>query len=188
VKALLHAVLCAVCALMLALPAGAQLDPGNFEIFQNGRKVGEIFVPERTKGQTSYVEHWVLSSDYIYPGGKLSAQILIKRSQRSYASVDDFFARVSWGSGYRYVKIEATDADKLPNRAPQQGVIPGDRDKPEAAKKVRPAATNAADPDKPARRAGKSDGQPPEPDMPAWARELLSRDPGGGGGGGGGGR
>ena len=137
-KARLLAVFCAVCALMLALPASAQLDPGNFEIFQNGRIVGEIFVPARTSGQTKYVEHWVLFSEYKYPGGKLSAQIVIKSSPRSYPSLEDFLARVPWGSGYRYVRIEATDTDKLPNRVPPitQGVDPKDSNNPAWARDV----------------------------------------------------
>src|SRR5262245_23281577 len=144
---LLLAVHCAVCALMLALPAGAQLDPGEFEIFQDGTKVGEIFVPDRTAGQTNYIEHWVLFSEYIYPGGKHSRQIEIKSSQRSYASVDDFLARVPWGPSYRYVRIEATDTDKLPNRVASNP--PDDRAVLKGGKGAKPL-------DMPAQRKGKA--------------------------------
>ena len=103
-------------AIALVLPTQAQIDPGNFDIFQNGRKVGEIFVPARAAGQTNYVEHWVLFSDYVYPDGDLSLNTKIKAGRKTYTSEEDFFARVPWGRGYRYVRIDATDTDTLPGR------------------------------------------------------------------------
>jgi hypothetical protein len=108
--------LSAIFAIVLALPAQAQIDPGNFDIFQNGRKVGEIFVPARAAGQTNYVEHWVLFSDYVYPDSDLSLNTKIKASRKTYTSEDDFFARVPWGPGFRYVRVDATDTDTLPGR------------------------------------------------------------------------
>jgi hypothetical protein len=108
--------LSAIFAIALALPAQAQIDPGNFDIFQNGRKVGEIFVPARAAGQTNYVEHWVLFSDYVYPDSGLSLKTKIKASRRTYTSEEDFFARVPWGPGFRYVRVDATDTDTLPGR------------------------------------------------------------------------
>jgi len=83
----------------IALPAQAQIDPGNFDILQNGRKVGEIFVSARAAGQTNYVEHRVLFSDYVYPDSDLSLKTKIKASRRTYTSEEDFFARVAWGAG-----------------------------------------------------------------------------------------
>jgi hypothetical protein len=67
-KSLFRASLSVIFALALALPAEAQIDPGNFDILQNGRKVGEIFVPARAAGQINYVEHWVLFSGLRLPG------------------------------------------------------------------------------------------------------------------------
>jgi hypothetical protein len=115
-RPLLRTSLAMIMALALAVPAKAQLDPGDFDIFQNGRKVGEIFVPARSALQTSYVEHWVLFSDYVYPDRDLSLKTKIKAGRQRYASEEDFFARVPWGRGYRYVRIEATDTDTLPGR------------------------------------------------------------------------
>jgi len=84
------------------LTAKAQLDPGEFEIFQNGRKVGEIFVPERAVGQSVYVEHWVLFSNYVYPNEARSLKTKIKAGGGRYLTEEDFFARVPWDPGYRY--------------------------------------------------------------------------------------
>jgi hypothetical protein len=105
-----------VLAFGFALPASAQLDPGNFEIRQNGRKVGEIFVPARAAEATSYVEHWVLFDGYVYPGEDSPATVRIKDSARRYASEADFFARVRWEQGFRYVRIDVTESDRLPGR------------------------------------------------------------------------
>jgi hypothetical protein len=115
-KSLFRASLSVIFALALALPAQAQIDPGNFDILQNGRKVGEIFVPARAAGQINYVEHWVLFSDYVYPNSDLSLNTKIKASRQTYTSEGDFFARVPWGPGFRYVRIDATDTDRLPGR------------------------------------------------------------------------
>lgn len=115
-KPLFRMLLSTIFALALALPAQAQIDPGNFDIFQNGKKVGEIYVPPRAAGQTNYVEHWVLFSDYVYPDSDLSLNTKIKASRRAYSNEEDFFARVPWEPGFRYVRIQATDTDRLPGR------------------------------------------------------------------------
>src|SRR5438094_9435119 len=65
---LFAAVTAVLVALAIASRAGAQIDPGNFDIVQGGAKVGEIFVPARTPGAREYVEHWVLFQTYVYPG------------------------------------------------------------------------------------------------------------------------
>src|SRR5262245_38298354 len=44
-------------ALALAKSAPAQIDPGYFEVFQNGVKAGEICVPARDVEAPNYVEH-----------------------------------------------------------------------------------------------------------------------------------
>jgi hypothetical protein len=100
----------------MAIPASAQLDPGNFDIVQNGKKVGEVFVPDRAVGQTAYVEHWVLFSDYVYPNNDLPLKTIIKPGRQRYVSEEDFFARAPWGRGFRYVRMDVTDTDTLPGR------------------------------------------------------------------------
>jgi hypothetical protein len=113
-KPLFRTLLTIITALALSLPAKAQLDPGDFDIFQKGKKVGEIFVPARAVGQNVYVEHWVLFSDYVYPNGERSLKTKIKAGRQRYTTEEDFFARVPWSPGYRYVRVDATDTDRLP--------------------------------------------------------------------------
>jgi hypothetical protein len=106
---------------LMALPTSAQLDPGNFEIRQNGRTVGEIFVPARVPGSNTYVEHWVLSADYSYPSPNSAVMTRIRAQRHRYASEKDFFARVPWSPGSRYVRIDATESDRLPgHRQPRE--------------------------------------------------------------------
>jgi hypothetical protein len=92
----------------------AQLDPGTHDVFQNGRKVAQIFAPERTADETSYVEHWVLFDSYVYPNRSLSLVTEIRPSRDSYASLEDFFARVAWGPGFRYIRVAAFESNSLP--------------------------------------------------------------------------
>jgi len=112
-------------ALALAIPALAkmeprryfQMDPGELTIRQNGGRVGEIYVPDREPGATKYVEHWVLYDNYVYPGkDNASLVTTIEPGRASYKSEEDFFARVPWGEGFRYVRVDCTDTDRLPGR------------------------------------------------------------------------
>jgi hypothetical protein len=104
-------------ALSPAKPSRAQLDPiGGYEILQKGIKVGEIYVPKRDLGAIKYVEHWVLFANYVYPGRNADLLTTIGIGPNSYESEADFFARVSWGPGFRYVRVDCTDTDRLPGR------------------------------------------------------------------------
>jgi hypothetical protein len=103
-------------ALALAKSAPAQIDVGYFEVFQNGVKAGEICVPPRDVEAVNYVEHWVLFNNYVYPGRDPELVTTIKVARRGYANEADFFARVPWGPGFRYVRVDSTDTDKLPGR------------------------------------------------------------------------
>ena len=98
----------------LASPAQAQLDPGNVDVFQGGSKVGEIFVPARAPSAHRYIEHWVLFSGYVYPGSDSATTTEIRAATARYASAQNFFNRVPWGPGFRYVLIQATEAGRLP--------------------------------------------------------------------------
>jgi hypothetical protein len=110
-------VIAIIATLALAKSTPAQLDPtGGFEIFQNGVKAGEIFVPSRDLEAVNYVEHWVLFNNYVYPGKDPELVTTIKVARRGYANEADFFARVPWGQGFRYVRVDSTDTDKLPGR------------------------------------------------------------------------
>ena len=120
-KAVLKAVtigscLALVCVLTLTSKAKAQLDPSTFNLLQNGAKVGEIYVPQREPGAINYVEHWVLFNNYEYPGKDPSLVTTIVAGRSNYESEEDFFKRVAWGPGFRYVRVDSTDTDKLPGR------------------------------------------------------------------------
>ena len=97
------------------------LDAGTHDIFQtddfgNRIKVGEIYVAPRERGATNYVEHWVLFDNYIYPSAENRVVTLIKPSRLVYASEQDFFARVEWRRGFRYVRVDCTDTNRVPSR------------------------------------------------------------------------
>jgi hypothetical protein len=107
--------------LALAIPAQAQIDPGVHDVFQrdqfgNTFKAGEIFVGPRDPGATNYVEHWVLFDNYVYPSAGNPVATMIVPSRRSYTSEQDFFARVAWGPGFRYVRVDCIDTNQLPGR------------------------------------------------------------------------
>ncbi|HVQ37439.1 MAG TPA: hypothetical protein VMS31_07900 [Pyrinomonadaceae bacterium] len=118
----------AICSLVailvtmaLPIPTHAQFDPGLHEIFQTDGfgdpvKVGEMYVPERDRGAINYVEHWVLSDKYVYPSAEARVLTFFRPARNRYASEEDFFARVTWRPGFRYVRVDSTDTDVLPGR------------------------------------------------------------------------
>jgi hypothetical protein len=117
--------ICSLVAMLVtlaaAIPAQAQFDPGLHDIFQTDRfgdrvKAGAIFVPRREPGTTNYVEHWVLFDNYVYPSPENRVVTTISASGLSYRSEEEFFARVGWGLGFRYVRVDCLDTDKLPGR------------------------------------------------------------------------
>jgi hypothetical protein len=119
-------ILAAALALTMSFAAQArptaprrQLTPDIHDIFQRGRLVGIIYVPRREEGAVHYVEHWVLFDTYVYPGKDPHLQTTIALSRyRNYETAEEFFAKVPWGPGYRYVQVDSTDTDVLPGRRP----------------------------------------------------------------------
>ena len=94
-----------------------QLDPDvKVIIRQNGIRVGEIFTPFREPGATNYVEHWVLYDNFVNIGKDPSVVTTLEVSKETYKSEEDFFAQVPWGQGFRYVRVDCTDTDRLPGR------------------------------------------------------------------------
>lgn len=102
-----------------SISTGSQLDTkGTYDVLQNGIRVGEVYVPERELKSTQYVEHWVLYNSYVYPSKdhpELKTEIRVAQKS-SYESEADFFARVPFGPGFRYVRADCTDTDQLPGR------------------------------------------------------------------------
>jgi hypothetical protein len=101
---------------LLRAPMQIPIDPD--KIFQKGIQVGEIYAPGNDPKATQYVEHWVLYDNYVYPGpAHPELATTIKAAPESdYENEADFFARVKWGPGFRYVRVDCIDTDKLPGR------------------------------------------------------------------------
>jgi hypothetical protein len=118
----------ALATLMLALtiPVLAaprtQLTPDIHDVFQDGVWAGIIFVPAYEEGAVNYVEHWVLFDNFIYVGKVPTMRTTIVLSQLKFENENDFFARVPWGPGYRYVRVDCTDTDRLPGRKASETV------------------------------------------------------------------
>jgi hypothetical protein len=99
--------------------AKAQLDPGlRTYLYENGIRVGEVYVPDRAAGATEYVEDWVLYPNYLYPGPQFigALQIVPSSSERPYASETDFFQRVPFAPGSKYIRVLAQEYTSLPGR------------------------------------------------------------------------
>lgn len=97
----------------LAAPAQAQLDPGNFEIRQEGRTVGEIFVPERRIHAPNYEEHWVLFDGYRYPAPGVQVVTEIVPTEISDRNAAAFLRRMEHREGATYVHIAAREVELI---------------------------------------------------------------------------
>jgi hypothetical protein len=102
--------------LALSQPASAQLDYGRtaFGVYEDGMLVGEILRVE--SNPSHYVEHWVLYPNYVYPSAKNNVALEIRPGLVEYRDTADFFARVPWSAGSRYVKSDCLDGTELPSR------------------------------------------------------------------------
>jgi len=108
---------------VLALVAGAaltraQVDPsGRIYLYQEGNRVGEVFVEEgrvpltTLDDRTEYREHWVLYPKYRYVGPNYLRGLVIKAepSAMPYTDLADFQRRVPFGPKYKYIQITATE-------------------------------------------------------------------------------
>lgn len=106
--------------LFIALCFG-QLDPtggkigSTFDLYEAGKKVGEIYVPGRFPGTTHYLEHWVLFPGYVYPGPKSLVTLkIVPRLTSPYEDEHDFFRRVRFEPGSKYVRVAADEFTRMP--------------------------------------------------------------------------
>ena len=116
-KYLLPAMMFAVLLAGLAHKAKAQIDGGNrIYLIENGARVGEVYVPDRTPDQTQYVEDWVLYPNYRYPGPSFLGilNVVPNTSIMPYASETDFFQKVPFLAGSKYVRVTAQEYTSLP--------------------------------------------------------------------------
>lgn len=107
--------------LVIVAVCSAQLDPhgpnlgASFDLYEAGNKVGEIYVPGREPGVSHYLEHWVLFPNYVYPGPRnLTTLQIIPKATSPYMDEADFFRRVAFGRGSRYVRVTADEFTQLP--------------------------------------------------------------------------
>jgi hypothetical protein len=107
--------------LLLAGVSGAmkaQVDSGFRVYLWDGQvRVGEVFVPDHLPGATHYEEHWVLYKGHQYPGANNLRGLVIKAepAEIPYRNAEDFFARVPFGKGSKYIHVTATES---PVKAP----------------------------------------------------------------------
>ncbi|MFO0649065.1 MAG: hypothetical protein U0326_22680 [Polyangiales bacterium] len=96
--------------------AGAQIDPyrQSYGVYERDLLVGEIFRDETDPAH--YSEHWVLYPEYVYPGASNGLSVVIRPSGMSYENLSDFFRRVRWDRGSRYVETVCNDGASLPVR------------------------------------------------------------------------
>jgi hypothetical protein len=115
---LLLAAAVAAAAGLAPAPARAQLVPWKYFVYEydpaNGANtiVGEVFREDRDPG--SYTEHWVLYPEYVYPNDANRVVVTLQPAESTYRDAADFFARVPWSHGSRYVKSTCQDGTTLP--------------------------------------------------------------------------
>lgn len=108
----------ALCCLMLATApvARAQIDGGarSYGLYENGVLVGELYREDTDPSR--YTEHWVLYPGYVYPSERNGLALLIRPSLTYYRSLTDFYARVPFPAGSRYIMSSNVDGTALPGR------------------------------------------------------------------------
>jgi hypothetical protein len=106
----------AATAFMAARPAQAQLDPGLrvYDIYEDDQRVGQVY-REGTDPST-YVEHWVMFPNYVYPSPVNGVRLLIVPGNDEYRSAGDFLARVPFERGARYARAAIVDSERIPGR------------------------------------------------------------------------
>lgn len=92
--------------LLLPALARAQLEVGVMGIYQNGKEVGRIYVPNRGAKDETYVEHWVLFPGYVYPSKhRPGLETLIVPLEESAESLADFKKNQAAQPGVRFVEV-----------------------------------------------------------------------------------
>lgn len=64
--------------------------------------------------RTTYTEHWVLYPRYVNPNGTNGVVLVIRPGLREYRDLNDFFARVPFERGARYVHVDCLDTEDPP--------------------------------------------------------------------------
>ncbi len=98
-------------------PVNAQITPdvkSSFGVYERGVLVGEIYRADLDVER--YTEHWVLYPGYVYPSAANGVTVEIRGGLTEYRDLGDFFRRVPFGTGSRYVRTDCIDGTTLPGR------------------------------------------------------------------------
>lgn len=106
----------ALFCLFSASSVRAQIDGGarSYGLYENGVLVGELYREDTDPAR--YAEHWVLYPGYVYPSERNGVALLIRPSLTYYRNLADFFARVPFPTGSRYIMSSNLDGTALPGR------------------------------------------------------------------------
>jgi hypothetical protein len=97
--------------------AQAQIDPGSHytqSLFDHGVQVGEVYVLDRAPGQTQYAEDWVLYPNYAHSGPRFIGALDVVPGTLHYQSESDFFSKVPFPAGSKFVRVSAEEFSSLP--------------------------------------------------------------------------
>ncbi|MEZ4948374.1 MAG: hypothetical protein R2879_04895 [Saprospiraceae bacterium] len=88
---------------------GEQLSAGGGIAGQNGKIVGQIWVEPYAKNACTYVEHWFVSEDYVYPGANNPVPLTITPMPNlKYNNPKDFKDKMKKAfPGGHYIKVVA---------------------------------------------------------------------------------
>lgn len=99
--------------------ARAQIDPirVSYGLYESrpglpAALLGEIY--REDTNPTTYTEHWVLYPGYVNPSGTNGVTLVIRPGLREYRDSRDFFARVPFARGSRYVRVACLDSADRP--------------------------------------------------------------------------
>ncbi len=99
--------------------ARAQIDTIRYasSVYESGPGGAPVLVGEILREDVSpsrYVEHWVLSPDYVNPGPTNGVVLQLRPSLHSYRDLGDFLSRAPFPRGSRYVHVDCADSTERP--------------------------------------------------------------------------
>ena len=111
--------LAATLAVFIPHNAQAQIDPGGAThytqlLFDHGVQVGEVYILDRAPGQTQYAEDWVLYPNYAHSGPRFIGALQVVPGTLHYQSESDFFSKVPFPAGSKFVRVSAEEFSSLP--------------------------------------------------------------------------
>lgn len=99
--------------------ARAQIDPfrSSYGVYESRDGAPPVLLGEIYRSDadpTRYAEHWVLYPGFVNPSGTNGVVMSIRPGLRAYRDLNDFFARVPFARGARYVHVDCLDTNERP--------------------------------------------------------------------------